>query len=93
MSSFLEKGQDLLITGIDRWIDKETREEVVIVRDPTPTVTASGGGENTSKETFDAGAPARPQTPEVFGMPWHQALLIGSAGLLVLGVGLKLATR
>lgn len=96
LGSLVDDGQKWLFDGggLSQILDRETSQtETVIVRDPTPTVTVSDGNKNGTSQTFDAGASAQMPTAEIMGMPWHQALLLGSVGLLAVGVGLKLVMR
>lgn len=96
LSSVVDDGQQWLFEGggLSQLLDREKNQgEVVVVRDPTPTVTVSDGNKNGNSQTFDAGASAAMPVGEIMGMPWHQALLLGSVGLLAVGVGLKLVMR
>jgi hypothetical protein len=81
---------DLAIAKLDSEIDRE-KSEPVRVKDPTPVVTTENTGAPTDPATYQAGTTSEPL--KIAGMPWHQALLIGSVGLLALGVTAKVLTR
>lgn len=92
ITDFLEKGGDLLLSGVDRFIDRETREQTVVpVNNPTTVVAAENTGAAGQPGLYAAGTTAQPM--QIAGMPWNQALLIGSVGLLALGIIAKVVMR
>lgn len=92
LKDFLSQGGDLLLSGVDRYIDRETREQTVVpVTNPTPVVAAENTGAGNQPALYAAGTSAQPM--QIAGMPWNQALLIGSVGLLALGIIAKVVMR
>lgn len=92
IGDFLNRGGDLLLSGVDRYIDRETREQTVVpVTNPTPVVAAENTGASGQPSLYAAGTTAQPM--QIAGMPWNQALLIGSVGLLALGIIAKVVMR
>lgn len=89
-SGIAGKVGDLTIAKLDSEIDRE-RSEPVRVKNPTPVVATENTGAPTDPGVYQAGTTAEPL--KIAGMPWHQALLIGSVGLLALGVTAKVLTR
>lgn len=89
---FLEQAGDVFLGGVDKAIDREFSDGDPEVKNPEgehAETTADG----MPQDHYESGAPGKSQRAYVAGLPWDQALLVGSVGLLTIGLVFQFATR